>query len=395
MSTIELLPHQEEFLFRSKEKFALLCGGIGSGKSWAGSHYIIKKAMLQTGAVGLITANTYKQLLNSTLACLFRELDSLGIPFKHNKNSGELTLFGQKILCTSLENYDALRGIEIGYFWADEVRDTRVEAWQVLIGRLRDKRCKLEGRLTSSPLGFNWLYDYFAGEAKTSEHRLITASSYDNPYLPTGYIDTLVKGYDKDMADQEVGGKFINLGVGKVYYAFDRQRHVGAFDEPDGIPKGGCDFNVSPITAVKGYYYDDTFWIVDEIYKENSNTYWLADEVRERWPGIELYPDATGKARKTSAVKSDHQILRSAGIDLQHTRNPHVKDRYNCLNGHLAHDRIKIHERCKKLIKDMEQLTHDNKDDKLSHISDALGYMVWALAPLEVPKSKPIIQGYA
>jgi hypothetical protein len=39
------------------------------------------------------------------------------------------------------------------------------------------------------------------------------------------------------------------------------------------------------------------------------------------------------------------------------------------------------------LIKDLEQLTHDNKDLMLSHISDALGYICWKLFPLKKPET--------
>jgi phage terminase large subunit len=383
---ITLLKHQSDFI-EAQEKYVLLAAGIGAGKTWSGSHYTINKCVTDGRALGLICANTYKQLRNSTLASLFRELDILGIRFSYNENKGLLELCGSRILCLSLENYDYIRGIEIGWFWADEVRDTKEDAFMVLVGRLRDKRCKLEGRLTSSPDGYNWLYDYFAGEKKTKDFRLINADTRDNDYLPDGYVNSLIDIYDPKLAEQEIGGKFVNITSGNVYYAFSRQNHVKEFEKKQTPQKIGQDFNYSPGTAVMGYYENDCFYIWDEVYQLNSNTYEVADIMLSKWGVSDLYPDSTGKARKTSAVKSDHEILRDKGFIVHYTTNPHVKDRYNCANGLFAKNKIIIHPRCKMLIKDLEQLSHDNKDELLSHISDALGYMVWSLSPLKRPQT--------
>ena len=45
--------------------------------------------------------------------------------------------------------------------------------------------------------------------------------------------------------------------------------------------------------------------------------------------------------------------------------------------------KIIISPKCGKLIEDLEQLVYDNKDEMLSHISDALGYVAWKLLPLQ------------
>jgi hypothetical protein len=85
-------------------------------------------------------------------------------------------------------------------------------------------------------------------------------------------------------------------------------------------------------------------------------------------------------------VRSDHDILKNKGLVVHYSPNPHVKDRYNCVNGLLHHGRLGIHPRCKKLIRDLERMTHDNKDPDISHLSDSLGYLCWALAPLQTPR---------
>ena len=208
---VKILPHQWEFL-NSKKKYCLLSGGIGSGKSFAGSWYAVLKAKDNPKVKGLIGANTYKQLTQSTLAALFGVLMDMGIEFKYNQNKGILSLFDTEILCVSLDNYNSLRGVEIGWFWIDETRDTKEDAFKVLMGRLRDNKCnRLEGRLTSSPSGFDWMYDYFIGDKKTDSFQVIKAKTNDNYHLPDEYAEDLKASYDSKLYAQEVEGEFINM----------------------------------------------------------------------------------------------------------------------------------------------------------------------------------------
>jgi len=96
--------------------------------------------------------------------------------------------------------------------------------------------------------------------------------------------------------------------------------------------------------------------------------------------------DETGNRRKTSANRTDHEILRRANLQVPRFKNPSVKDRYNNINRLLDKGYLKISPTCKKLIADLEKLAYDNKDPLLSHISDALGYVCWYINPLKRPK---------
>jgi phage terminase large subunit len=155
----------------------------------------------------------------------------------------------------------------------------------------------------------------------------------------------------------------------------------------------GMDFNVMPMTAGIGYYVNNRFYIWDEAFLENSDTYKMSDYLKKNGYIGTIYPDSTGSGRKTSG-KSDHLILREAGHTVHPTRNPFVTDRVNNINRLLSDNRIIIHPRCKKIINDLEKVTWkndelDQKTDKmLTHISDALGYLCWAIDPLTAPRQK-------
>jgi phage terminase large subunit len=388
------MSHQWDFI-NAQDRFVLLSGGIGSGKSFTGAHYAIRRSVENKMALGLIGANTYKQLRNATLSTLFGELEKYGIPFSYKENKGHLDINGKKWLTVSLENYDSLRGIEIGDFWIDETRDTPLDAFLVLMGRLRDRRSKdFQGRLTTSPSGYNWLYDYFVGEKKTTDFKLIRARSADNIFLPDGYIDSLKDSFDSKMVAQELDGEFVNITADQVYYSFSRQKNVREFQRKNYPIWIGMDFNVNPMTAVCAEIYDNTIWIFDEIYLNNSNTYLMRDKIREMFgmQPITVIPDSTGRALKTSSAGlSDHALLKEYGFVIPKVHNPFVQDRWNCVNGLLEKARIIIHPRCKMLIKDFEQVSRGRNEESLTHISDACGYLAFHTFPINARKETRVL----
>ena len=378
-----------------KEKFGLFRGGLGSGKTHAGAAWVIFMVLTFPKALGLITAPTYKQLNDATLPTLFRILDITGIPYNYVGGAkAELTIAGTKIHCRSVKNYEDLRGPEYGWAYCDEASLYKWEAIRVIIGRLRDPNGPLQMRCTTTPRGYNWMHEFFE-EEKDETKRTVTAKTGDNKHLPDDYESTLEAQYDSKFLAQERDGEYINIFAGQVYHAFNRDVHVANFDKKlfvNTTKRIGVDFNVSPITAVQGWVHGNKIYVGDEIWKRDSNTYELADLLYEKFGTHKttLHPDSTGHARKTSATKkksgavqTDHQILKDKAFILNIKTNPEVKDRYNCINGLFAHNRIIIHPDCKKLIQDLEKFTHDNKDDMLSHSSDCLGYMTWAHFPLK------------
>jgi hypothetical protein len=116
---------------------------------------------------------------------------------------------------------------------------------------------------------------------------------------------------------------------------------------------------------------------------------------------IRVYGDATAKQRRTSASRTDWQIVKEffgrykdryqASFNVP-SANPPVKDRINCVNAklrnHAGQSRLFVDRSCKHLIKDFEQvcwktdphgnpLADLNKSDTIrTHVSDAVGYLI-------------------
>ena len=119
---------------------------------------------------------------------------------------------------------------------------------------------------------------------------------------------------------------------------------------------------------------------------------------------ITVYGDATANARST-ANKTEYaeikEYFRSRGqfrLAFDYPRgNPRVKDRVNSVNAMLrtAGNQIRtyVHPRCKELIRDFLEVSWkktldgfelDKRSDmNRTHLSDAFGYMVWQVAPID------------
>jgi PBSX family phage terminase large subunit len=398
MIQVSLTQKQAEFL-TSDAYATLFVAGVGSGKSFIGSHWAKEKTLSQPWSKGFIGANTYNQLRNATLATFFNVLDEHHIKFKYNQQRNIITIGYTQVYAYSLDNYKNIRGIEIGWAWLDETRDTKREAFDVILGRMRDRRTnKRQIKLTSSPCGFNWLYDYFVGPSKNPKYRCVQGSSHENPFLPEGYVESLKESYDSKMYQQEVLGEFVSTGTGQVYYAFDRSKHVAPVTfNPNHRIQVGMDFNVNPMTAVVFQAYDNRLYVLDEVYLMTSDTHQMGlNLIASHGQNLRVIPDSTGNSRKTSAKgQTDHSILKDLGLEVIYNHNPARFDRYVCVNNLCEKSRLVIDPKCKNLIKDLEKLSYKtgttepdvSSDKSLGHISDALGYGAWFSYPIVKPSS--------
>jgi hypothetical protein len=312
-----------------------------------------------------------------------------------------------RIKIVSMHEPGRLRGLKALSAWGDEAAMWAVEAWLILLGRLADVNGP--AWLTTTPDGMNWLYD-LVQKAETDETiRVIRFSSLDNPFISRPGFVRLSDHYDEDTYNQEVNAQFVKP-KGIIYRAFDRKTHVQPWRFNRRAPiEVGQDFNVSPMASVLAQPFrtaagTDGLHVFAERFADDSDTYELAEDLlkladrwhvpKERWS---IFPDASGKARKTSAKKSDLQILRDAGFSIRaRKRNPEVRDRVNTVNGLLMPrlsrvPRLLIDPSCVKLIESLERQKwlrdvsppEPDKTGGYDHANDALGYLCFGRFPLE------------
>lgn len=215
---------QIEFHTSSTEVFGFI-GGLGSGKSASGCAEAIRQAIDQPGSTGIVAAPTYKQLSASTKELFFKILHPLAI-HRYDRVDEKLVLTnGSIIFFRSTEDPEPIRGVNAAWVFLDEGSTTTQQAWDILIGRVRQPGFRHRAFLTTTPKGLNWVYDYFASPKKKDGYSYVSATSMDNPHNTPDYFRRMKATFSDRDYQQEVLGEFVGFD-GLVYPEFTKDLHV-------------------------------------------------------------------------------------------------------------------------------------------------------------------------
>jgi Terminase large subunit, T4likevirus-type, N-terminal len=390
----------------SKARFKGFSGPIGCGKSQALCQEAIRLSYINAGRQGLIGAPTYPMLRDATLTSFLEVLGNNGI--RHELNKSELVLVmkdtGSRIYFRSVDDFERLRGTNLAWFGLDELTYTAEEAWLRLEGRLRDPLARqLCGFAVWTPKGFDWVYRKFIQD-RVCGYDIVLAEPYENKHILDkipDFYERLKSSYDARFFEQEVLGTYLNVQAGVVYQGFKRDRNLRDMGvERDEPLLWALDFNVDPMSSIVAQKIGEEMRVLDEIVLSRASTAEACQEFQTRYPnhraGVVVYGDASGQRLQTAGT-TDYQIIREyfrrtsyKSIKLRvPPSNPSVRERIALVNAKLfsADEDVQllVHPRCKGLIADFEEVTFKpdtsvidkDSDPKRTHLSDALGYLVW------------------
>lgn len=405
MIRYEALPSQKRF-HESEARFKGFSGPIGSGKSQALCQEAIRLTYLNAGRMGLVGAPTFPMLRDSTQATLFDILERNRIPYEHNKAENMLTLLdtGSRVVFRAVDDYERLRGTNLAWFGVDELTYTPEEAWLRLEGRLRDPLAsRLCGFAVWTPKGYDWVYRKFLAEP-VEGYEVVLAQAFENRHVldkVPDFYERLKSSYDENLYRQEVLGQYLTLAAGLVYTSFRRTEHVTDLAVAPGAPLlWALDFNVDPMASVVAQVVGGTVHVLDEIVLRHATTEEACEEFLRRFPRhtqpLVVYGDASGNQRQTTG-STDYEIIREhfrrhAGAPVTYKvprSNPAVRERVGLVNSKLKNAageaQLLVDRKCKELIQDFEQVSYKadsnlidkERDRRRTHVSDALGYLVW------------------
>jgi hypothetical protein len=380
---------------------------VGSGKSQALCHEAIRLCYQNPGRTGLLGAPTYPMLRDATQATLLEILNDNRIPFEHNKAENLLIISETRarILFRSMDEFERLRGTNLAWFGLDELTYTQEEAWLRLEGRLRDPRAKvLCGFAAWTPKGYDWVYRKFIAETHVVGYQAILAKPNENRHLLAqvpDYYERLRNSYDAKFYEQEVLGSYLSMDGSRVYSSFDHNTHIKDLALDSRLPLlWTLDFNVDPMSSLVAQVSSSKLNVLDEIFLRHGSTPRACEEFLKRYPshqaGLVICGDASGAAQQTGG-SSDYDMIREHLKAHSNYRpqyrvppsNPSVRERINLTNaqfqsasGNIA---VYVDRKCKELIDDLEQVSYkadsgniDKDRDRLrTHLSDALGYLLW------------------
>jgi len=406
---IHYVPLESQDLFhRSPARFKGFSGPIGSGKSAAVCHEAIKLAYVNPGRTGLLGAPTYQMLRDATQAALLEILELNRIPYEFNRGDNMLRFLDtkSKVIFRPLDEFERLRGPNLAWFGADELTYTSEEAWLRLEGRLRDPKAKRRcGFGAWTPKGFDWVYRRFIEPDDKNLYDVIRAKPLENRFLlekVPDYYKRLKATYDEQFYAQEVEGEYLAYQQGQVYHAFRRQQNVRTLQKDPGLMlHWAMDFNVNPMCSVVVQIDGEEVRVLDEIVLHRASTEDACAEFSRRHlphpAGLMVHGDANARKAQTTGA-SDAELVKR-WLDSDHrqkatcqipTANPLVRHRVGLVNAKLksadGQVQLLVNQNCKELIADFEQVAwrgntseiDKERDPKRTHLSDALGYVLWA-----------------
>lgn len=423
------------YILHTKQKAALdlskvesVCaylGGIRSGKTITGAHFILEMISNRPNELGGVFSNTNRQLTKATLKEFKAVLSSYGLYendwYVVNKNPEKIYNYrskfsdhsgvwsfknGAQIFTFSLETQ--IRGVEFGYVWGDEIQDAKINELNIVLGRMSGSRYPKTFYSLTPPHSNPEIDELIYGD---NHIPLIVGTTYDNANnLPDNYLESLEKIYDKYTFRREVLCERVTLAGLNWLYAFDRQRHVSdrAVYEPEQMVYVSFDFNCSPFVCTLAHryvkdgkrviHYFDSIVLNPEMIAGQEYISAIVQEVKRRTPAQARYNlyqitgDASGRSNNILAKVGENiwsSIIRAFGVGLNQINvgrsNPSHQDSRTLVNAIFTnYDEVLIHPKNKELIRDCEfvkakgdgSIVKDNRSDitQQSDLLDAMRY---------------------
>jgi len=220
----DLNPGQLKFLM-SRQKFLLLSGGYGSGKTTILAWKILTLIAANPGVPGLVVAANWRVMKAVTWPAIQRMFRTF-LPRSRMPRvvdwQGEayFDFEGTRVYLRSAKNVDGFEGLDVGWVAGDELRYWSSQAYNVAVGRAR-VRCPFPQRAFVSTPQMNWMADEF--NTGKERHALITAPTLENLHnLDPDYVNDLKLAYSPRLQKAILEGIFTVL-EGAVYEAFDPQ----------------------------------------------------------------------------------------------------------------------------------------------------------------------------
>lgn len=425
------------------KRITALFGAWGVGKTtYVALEHVVKRQLYNNPDVlHLICANTYSQLLDSTLRPLYEWFDRLSIPhyppelplghkpFSIKLHNGDKWV---EFLCRSMDNINTISGITIGSAWGDEMWGTEKWTFDLIDSRLRDIRSKyLQFIITSNTdEPSHWLYTDIVqkyefnikpenGLLPRDLIEIVYGTTFDNKKnLPANYIQGLATSLDPKLYQRFVECKWVSLVQGKMFYQFDWEINIPKrelkYDRHLPLLVSS-DFNIDPMCWSVWQRHKEELWCIDQIMVPgNADTETCCRELANRYfqnpqnlRYVIWFGDASGRSGSTKSQNSDYDIIKDyfrknrirleLKVDLV---NPSVRDSANAVNARLKNGNgisnlFFDKHKCPDVILSVEGCSYkpgtSEKDDSKdrdpksrvkTHFSDTVRYIIHQLFPL-------------
>ena len=388
------LSHKPVFI--CKDRFCVVYGGAGSGKSVAIAQKILLRIIAEPHHKILIVRKVARTLRASVYQLITDLIYDLELQDNFNINKTDMSITNNSnrssILFKGLDDVEKLKSIVgITSIWVEEASELLENDLNELNRRLRGITPYYKQIILSfNPIShLHWLKKRFIDNPP--ENTKYFKSTYlDNKFIDDEYKLELesIKQYDLQQYRIYALGEWGVLDTNLVYHTYKPELHITQKTIKDfGAVYVGMDFNVGGCVAIICGIEGDTCYVVDSVVEYDTRTTAYKLQQKTRGKMVEICPDSSGKNQSSNSSKSDVQILQSMGFRVNAPSiNPRVVDRINTVNKMFFEGKLLVNVLVHKLVfalqtqKYLENGTpekfNDHKNGAVDDWCDSLGYIV-------------------
>lgn len=422
---IHALKHQSAYVnmvrMHPEIPYNFLIGGYGCGKSFSDvlmltyltHEYRYCKEPITFGMLGV----TIKLLKQTVIADFERFLDQGGIPYKDNTQAGTITIGNLTFVYLPMQDPDDIYAHNFHGALIDEIDEVPTEKVQPIVTAVQERCRKVvpAGRTmaarkpficfstTAQGLGGTYQlvksFDKANLDAKARglppplPYALIRGRTEDNPNIDPDQVVRLRALYTEEEAAAYLDGKFMNLSVGRVWYSFDRRKHVCMRFPvlPTDTVYWGQDFNLGINACCICVVRANVIYVVASYHWQDMAE--GAMRMRAMYPAnhIVMIPDASGK----EIMQGFAEEFDSKNVEIVwNSKNPGIHERVMAGNILFRQSRLLVmeddgqHGDVDNAILTLEGHDVDEKTGKPrkgtgmhapDHFSDSISYAVWRI----------------
>jgi hypothetical protein len=329
----------------------------------------------------------------------------------HDINETELSIrFANKsrIILKSAESASRIRGLGLDTIILDEFSeyDNGFRIWSEDIRpALSDKNG--DAIFTMTPKGFNDGHDLYQKAKVEQNWAAFRFRTIDSPFFqtPDGLLE--IEEAKRNLSErdfrQEYEASFENYS-GRIYGSFDRLKNHVDYEYNKSLPIiVGQDFNRSPMASCFFQRVGKQLIQFGELFLEASSTEEMCRVVKSKFPNntIVFRPDATGKRVTSNSSKSDFQIIKEFGFEIESGNiNPLRVDRWAACNRAYEKGLVMVNTKsCPITTRELERISYKEGtcEPKVGpmegHITDAHSYPIAKEFP--IINNKVTVKSYA
>ena len=380
--------------FQCTNRYVVLLGGAGSGKSYLATQKIVSRLVSESGHK-ILVIRKYGTTLKNSVYDLFREViytEDLQSIFNFTVAPLEITctLNGNRIIFIGLDDPEKIKSISsVTGMFCDEATELALKDFKQIDLRLRgESKNYKQIILCLNPIDKrHWINQEFFIDRNYNDMYSFKSNYLDNQFIDDEYAQALYNNGRRDENYKRVymDGDWGSLNDNTIFTNWKVEEISNDLNTYDtcyaGVDFGYNHASVGLIISIKG---DDLF-VLDEQYFKRMTRDRFMTILKEQWP---YWLTMTADSAEPAAIRE----MRDIGLRVTATK----KGRKSVFDGldYLKRKNIIIHPSCTNLIREIQSYSYkfDDRtntvfDEPIAVDDDCIAALRYSVEPLRLQTS--------